>query len=653
VLTEAPSRRRSLSIAVFLGAVLALTALVYWPGLSGGYVFDDYPNIVENPAVHVKTLDGPSLRAAALASPSPVLLRPLSMLTFGIDWYVGSGDPAQMKRVNLAIHLANGLLVFLLVRRLARRATFGGRLRDRSSADVLALCVAAAWLLAPINFTAVAYIVQRMESLCQLFVLGGLYGYIAARERMLAGDGGLVAAIAAMIGGTVLGALAKESAVLLPLYCGIAEWCLFGFRGADRRGDARVKAMFVVLLLIPGIAAAGLALTQALSPGAWSNRPFTLGERLLTEPRVLFDYIRWSLLPSADALALYHDSLRVSTGLLSPATTLACLAGLVILATAGVIVRQRQPLVAIGIGWFLGAHLLTATVIPLELVFEHRNYFASVGLYLAVFSLVLPGPRASMAVARAIACAGIVILFAIVTRVRALDWSNPVAFATSEAAKSPDSPRTAYELARTYVVVSRYDPQSPLLPEAFRSMEHAASMSGADALPDQGLLMLYGRLHRPVPAEVWERLQHKLLSQPLSAQNVSALHSISKCAIDGDCDFPAEYMVATFVAALTRSPNATNVLSIYANYAINVLHDTTLAIDLARHSVEVDPRSLQARKNLLLLLRESGHRDEALALYRKTLAELPEAPGDRSLRDLGAPLLEAQGAPAGTPESRP
>jgi hypothetical protein len=29
-------------------ALLLLVALVYWPGLGGGYVFDDFPNLIDN-----------------------------------------------------------------------------------------------------------------------------------------------------------------------------------------------------------------------------------------------------------------------------------------------------------------------------------------------------------------------------------------------------------------------------------------------------------------------------------------------------------------------------------------------------------------------------------------------------------------------------
>lgn len=646
--------RPNLLVACLLLGALAATALAYWPSLHGGYVFDDYPNIVANKAVHLQSFDWESLREAALASPSPVLIRPLAMLSFALDWYVGGGNPFVMKGVNLAIHLLNGLLLFALLRRLVRHAYARdglARPETRFYADILALAITSAWLLAPINFTAVGYIVQRMESLCQTFVLAGLWGYVAARERMLAQGRGFIAAVVAVVAGTAIGALAKESAVLLPLYALIVEYALFGFATLSRPRDRRLQVFYVAVLAIPSAIAAFWALTQALQPGAWANRPFTLSERLLTEPRILLDYVRWSLLPMPGALALYHDQIPVSTGLLDPKTTLPSIVCLFAAACAVPLLRNKRPLAAIGIGWFLGAHLLTGTIIPLELVFEHRNYFASVGLYLLVFSLLLPRVDAPFGIARSCACAALVILFSTVTSIRALDWSSPVAFVLSEADKNPESPRTAYEVGRTYVVLSQYRADSPLVPLAQTALERAATMRGADALPDQALLMLAGRLHRPTPPEVWARMQRKLASQPASAQNISALYTLSDCAIAGDCAFPPGAMVESFLAVLRHSLD-TRVMAIYANYAINVLHDATLAIDLAQDALQREPQSLQARRNLMLLLQTAGRHDEAVALYERTLREVPESKRDRSFAKFREELADPKtAAPPG--EARP
>lgn len=643
MLTGVQTRSIQGRVWLLLAAAFVLTVLAYWPSLRGGYVFDDYPNIVANPSVHLDSLSWKSLREAALSSPSPVLIRPLAMLSFGVNWYFSDGNPRDMKAVNLAIHLVNGLLVFLLLRRITRIAQ--GDARNGWYAELLPLCVSAAWLLAPINFTAVGYIVQRMESLCQIFVLLGLLGYVAARQRMLSGRTGFPFAILALVLGTGLGFLAKESAILLPIYALVLEWIVFRFAGFRRRVDRRLYWLYFVLVFIPVCAAAIWASLYYLPASAWTGRPFTLAERLLTEPRILADYVRWSLVPTANTLALYHDQIPLSRGLLSPPTTLAGLAFVIVAAGSVPLLRMTRPLAALGVAWFLCAHLLTGTVVPLELVFEHRNYFASIGLYILVFSIVMPRTGSSMVFARATACVAMLTLFMTVTWVRALDWSNPVAFAMSEMEKNPDSPRTAYELARTYVILSRYDAKSPLVPEAYASLEHAASMPGADALADQGLLILSGRLKQRPPAGTWERMQQKLSTQALSAQNISALYSLSRCAVDGDCGFPPAEMIKTFAAALARPAPNPKVLSVYANYAINVLHDAQLAIELAKTGVQVAPGDLQMRRNLLLLLQTTGRHDEAEAFYEQTLRDVTEARDDQTFRKWSEDLLQNRQPP--------
>lgn len=638
---------------LLLAAALLLTVVVYWPSLNGGYVFDDYPNIVQNRDVHVSTLDWKSLRRAALSSPSPLLVRPIAMLSFGVDWYIGGGDPRQMRAVNLAIHVLNGLLLFALLRRITRVAI---KNVPRDRAELLAALVAAAWLLAPINFTAVGYVVQRMESLCQVFVLAGLLGYVTARTRMAAGRPGFAAAAAAVAIGTALGALCKESALLLPLYAFLLEWSVFDFRGSGPLRDRRLLAFYAFVLVIPGTIALVWALSRVLHDGAWASRPFTLEERLLTEPRVLIDYVRWSLLPTPNSLALYHDQIAPSKGWLDPATSLTSIAALLTAAGGAAWLRTARPLAALGIGWFLAAHLLTATIIPLELVFEHRNYFASIGLYLAVFSLLMPAASSRMAVARATTCVALLALFATVSWVRAKDWSNPVAFAMSEAEKNPNSPRTAYELGRTYVVLSQYRADSPFVARAYSALERAAAMPGSNALADQGVLMLSGRLRQPAPAGSWKRLQDKLATQPLASENISALYSLSQCAIDGDCKLPDDEMVQAFLAALKHSPPNPFVLSIYANYAINVLRDPTLALDLAQEAVRLEPASLQARRNLMLLLQKTGRASEAKHLYERTLIDLPGAGADEALREFADSLFNEPARPttaAPLPQSVP
>src|SRR5215469_10833857 len=89
-------------------AALLLTAIVYWPGLSGAFVFDDYPNIVDNAGVQPSHANLSSLVSAALSSPSSEFSRPLASLSFAVNYLFTGLNPYWMKLTNLVIHLLNG-----------------------------------------------------------------------------------------------------------------------------------------------------------------------------------------------------------------------------------------------------------------------------------------------------------------------------------------------------------------------------------------------------------------------------------------------------------------------------------------------------------------------------------------------------------------
>ena len=60
----------------WLALALLLTAAIYWPGISGGWLFDDYSSIVSNHALQITDLRLPSLINAALSSTASAFKRP-------------------------------------------------------------------------------------------------------------------------------------------------------------------------------------------------------------------------------------------------------------------------------------------------------------------------------------------------------------------------------------------------------------------------------------------------------------------------------------------------------------------------------------------------------------------------------------------------
>ncbi len=77
-------------------ALVLLVAAIYWPGLGGGYVFDDFPNIVDNAALHVTDWDWHAWLAAVFSSDSGIGHRPLAMATFALNHVFTGLDPVPM-----------------------------------------------------------------------------------------------------------------------------------------------------------------------------------------------------------------------------------------------------------------------------------------------------------------------------------------------------------------------------------------------------------------------------------------------------------------------------------------------------------------------------------------------------------------------------
>lgn len=595
---------RKSQIAFF--AALVLTAFIYLPGLQGGFVFDDFPNIVENSALHVSDLSIDSWLRALWASPSSDLQRPLASLTFAINHYFSGLDPWAMKATNLAIHLLNGLLLYALLCALIC-GTGSAKLTRLSRNEWLATLVAAAWLLHPINLTAVLYVVQRMESLAQLFVLAGLILYLDARQRQATHRGG--ARWRLWLGVplcTLLGLSAKESAVLLPLYALMLELTVLRDVSRNRR---ELGIFYSVFLFIPGLIGLSWLLPGLLSENAYSTRAFTLGQRLLTEPRVLADYATWTLVPAPDFFSFYRDDYPISMSLFHPWTTIPAMLLVFTMAAAAWLLRTRRPLAALGLAWFLAAHALTSNILPLELIFEHRNYFASIGLLLAAFDLLLPNVSSRLPLVRNTIIGACLVLATFSLSLRAKVWGDPVTFAVAEAAKNPASPRATYDLGRTYVLLSGYQPDSPWVPLAIESLESAARVPNASALPESALMMLASRTGRPIEKTWWDSLINKLGRRSPTVEDANAIKSLTLCQREGHCRLNDEKVLSAYIAAVDHPRPDPSILYSYAIFAYNRLHDSKLAVNLASEAAK--SHDLQYQLNFVNFLIDIGMTTEA------------------------------------------
>lgn len=605
------SRQRFMAMAAMV--VLALAGwVIYAPGLGGGFIFDDYPNIVDNPLVQPAHASMAELSAAALSSPSSELKRPLASLSFAANYLASGLDAAAMKATNIALHILNGWLVFFLCRALLRRVHGAER---TAALGATAFTMALAWLAAPINLTAVLYVVQRMESLANLFVLAGLIGYLRWRAKAMFRSRDALYLALWLLGCTAFGLLGKETAILLPLYALCIEAVIFRFGASGTRERKSLVAMYLLILGLPFLAGAFWIVPTLFDAGTWATRDFTLATRLMSEPRIILDYLAWTVVPTPSALSFYHDGFIASSGLLTPWTTLPSMLGLIALGIGGWMARRAVPLVSLGILFFLACQTLTGTVLPLELVYEHRNYFASFGVILAAGELCrLLADTDRWPRSRAVGmlpALGLIGWSMAMTFATANAWGSPLSLAAELAERGPHSHRAQYELGRAYIIASHYDRSSPYVAKAVPPLEAAAAMPGASILAEQALIFLYARVGLPIRESWWTSMQSKLRARPATVQDESSLGALAQCLRQEACHFDASRLRDAFDDAMNHPSPSARMCAMYADFAATTLHDDAMAFRLTEAAVRKAPSEPAYRINLARLAMASGKIDMA------------------------------------------
>lgn len=478
--------------ALLLPLLLAATAAAYWPGLGGPLLLDDLSNL----SVLVDYEAGrASARDVITGHGAHPLQRPVAMASFLADQVFHGGAVRGLKHTNLMLHLLAGTLLFWLSAVLFRQAglALGGR------EWWPALAVAALWLVAPLLVSTVLYTVQRMAQLAALFAFAGLLAYLLGRERLATRPVQGWSLIGLALGACwPLAALSKENGALLPLVLVVIEVFFLRFAGAGAQGR-RLKALLAVVTVLPGVLGLVYALAHwdALAAG-YANRDFGPLERLLTQARVLVDYLLNLLtLPGGTAFGLYHDGYPVRAGLAS-AVLLAAWAGLAAMAWRW----RRRPLAPLlgGLVFFLAGHLAESTLLPLELYFEHRNYLPAAGVYIGLvagFTLAAahqPRLRGLLALVLAL----MVTMNLGLTFARAQLWATKEGLVAHHLEAHPRSVRAHAAAANLLLGQERYPEALALVEEAAAAAAGSRDESGA-ALHRLAVLCHAGR--PPAPAD--------------------------------------------------------------------------------------------------------------------------------------------------------
>jgi hypothetical protein len=433
---------------LILLAVMLLALVAYWPGLRGDFLFDDFVNL---PAIGATgPVDNwPAFWRYITSGTADPIGRPLTLLTFLLDARNWPAEPYSFKRTNLILHLLNGALLYALLVRLGQALEFNAA-RYRTAA----LLGTSLWLLHPLLVSTTLYIVQREAMLPATCILAGLLIWLQGRSLLVAGKAarGLLWSTIGLAGFTLLGAMAKANGALLPIFALLIEFIVLAPRQALPLGYPSYAHRTAQLLwsIIPALAI-GMYLGYVAIHGIFlggnvEGRLWSIGQRLMTEPRVLMEYLSLLWLPRPFSSGLFNDQYIASTSLLHPVSTLPAIVAVLGLISIACLLRRNHPAMALAILFYFAGQLLESSSLALELYFEHRNYtpallmFWPLGLWLADISTLLTPKRVLMF--------ALPLGLAVMTHARASVWGNVQTQALIWARINPASARAQANAAQ-------------------------------------------------------------------------------------------------------------------------------------------------------------------------------------------------------------
>ncbi|MCB9772448.1 MAG: tetratricopeptide repeat protein [Candidatus Omnitrophica bacterium] len=352
-------------------ALLILGTASYFNAVGNPFVHDDIVFILENPKVHdiasISSVFAPNSFVAhdiALANP---YYRPFLDIVYRLEYWLFGKSAVGYHLVNILLHFANAVLIFVLSLRLTQRRGF-------------AWCVAALFLVHPVQTESVACISGISNLLFSFFMLCALLQYMRTADQnqeYSLGKEVVNYSTALVFFGAAL--LSKEQAIVLPLIVLLYE---FAFPRLSGKNNAGWRLRFSGLIIVAG----GYLLWRKLITGGFATSLIAnVGEfylRLKSLAGIVLNHLHTIFWPMD---LHYYRSYDILLPWLWP------MVGLVFLVFACILIwrvlpRSRQPLFAFGLGWFVITLLPTTSIIPLVheysfiAAFEHFLYLPLVGI---------------------------------------------------------------------------------------------------------------------------------------------------------------------------------------------------------------------------------------------------------------------------------
>lgn len=595
-------------IAVFLFLII-----IYSNSFQGRFVFDDTFNITENTNIHLKSMDCQDIKQAFYGILGEKISRPLSYLTLALNYYFGGLNVFGYHLVNFIIHYLAAIFLFLFIYNALKLPVL--RERYGQAGYGIALLATVFWATSPLQITAVTYVVQRMASMAGLFYIMSMYFYLKGRTAEKTRNRIILWVFCLLSAFLSVGS--KENAVLIPISIWLFDLILI--QGATRQNVIRNLMFFVPAVIVAG--AVGLwyvDIGSILSGSAYDNRPFTLTERLLTQPRIIVFYISLLIYPLASRLTLLHD-IELSTSLLAPWTTIPAITLILGLIAIAIYLARRNPFISFAILFYFLNHAVESTFIPLELIYEHRNYIPSMFFFVPV-AIAMVHIMDYFSYKKMIQFTTVTVftflMFAqghIVFERNAL-FAHPLLLWTDNAIKSPELGRPYNELANEYWNLGRYE-------ETLEFYSKAASLAPSNNRSMSGVYFFnLGRYHLRIGKDQNRALKYFKTAMETYPGHWQSFHEAVICFI---LNRELEEADKIIVSALSKWPDNAELRRTHALLMLK-FGKYDRAISEAKLSLALDPRQSGALSVLGEAFRHKGNEKAATFYWQKYSEKQPD-----------------------------
>lgn len=289
-------------LAPCLLVLAAVTA--YHNTFSAPFIFDDIPAITQNASIRdlgrpSELLAPPALRGSSAGG------RPLVNLSLALNRSLDGEEVWGYHAFNLLVHIGAGLVLFGLVRRIARlfwASSSSGT--GTSDPEWVAFLISLIWLVHPLLTESVTCIVQRTESMAGFFYLATFYGFVRSVEGRGSRGWKAMCGLACL-----LGALTKEIMVTAPVLLWLFDRT---FVAGTFRETWVKRGRFYLGLALSTWLVVGLLVWRSETRGGTVGfgQGVSSWEYLLTQCQALVLYLKLSIWPHPLVLDYGTDLVR-------------------------------------------------------------------------------------------------------------------------------------------------------------------------------------------------------------------------------------------------------------------------------------------------------------------------------------------------------